>query len=292
MTYINNKKITEMIYEIRNRHVIFDSDLAKLYHCHDGTKTISLAVKRNISKFPEDFCFQITSEELASLKFSNEISNKNKKSSLPYVFTEEGVAMLATVLKTKVANEISINIMQAFVMMKKYISNELINQIYITRQVMKNSEDIKMLQETLKKFEEKKKVNEIYFKGQIYDAYSKILSIMQEAKKEIIIIDGYADKDILDMIRNIKVNITIICHGKGLLKKIDIDKYNKQYHNLKVIRDNSYHDRYIIIDEEIIYHCGASLNKIGYKTFSINLLEDQDIIDTIIAKVKKLMSEK
>ncbi len=211
------------------------------------------------------------------------------------VFTEQGVAMLATILKTKVATDTSIAIMDAFVLMRKYISNELLEINYMKRQILnnsdnidKNTKNIKLLQESFDKFEEKRKSNEIYFNGQIYDSYSKILDILKEAKKELIIIDNYADKSMLDMIRNIKLNTTIICKENCLLKEIDIEKYNKQYNNLKVTYNNTFHDRYIIIDNKVIYHCGTSLNHIGSKTFSINKLEDKEVIDALLNKIKNI----
>ena len=284
---VNNKNITNMIYEIRGKQVMLDSDLASLYECKNGTKSINLAVKRNIDKFPNDFYFQLDLEEFKKLRFQNETTNYNMIRILPYVFTEEGVAMLASVLRTKVANEVSVGIMRAFVLMRRYISNELFEQKFINRQVLKNTEDIKLLQESFNKFEEKRKSNEIYFNGQIYDSYSKILDILKEAKKDLIIIDNYADKSMLDMIRNINVKVTIICKENGLLKAIDIEKYNKQYNNLKVIYNNTFHDRYIIIDKKTIYHCGTSLNHIGSKTFSINKLEDEELKKEFITKIIK-----
>ncbi len=288
---VNNKNITNMIYEIRGKQVMLDSDLAILYECKNGTKSINLAVKRNIDKFPNDFYFQLDLEEYSNLKFQIETSSLNSYGGvrkLPYAFTEEGVAMLASILRTKVANEVSVGIMRAFVLMRKYISNELIEQKFINKQVLKNTEDIKLLQESFNKFEEKRKSNEIYFNGQIYDSYSKILDILKEAKKELIIIDNYADKSMLDMIRNIKANTTIICKENCLLKEIDIEKYNKQYNNLKVIYNNTFHDRYIILDKKVIYHCGTSLNHIGSKTFSINKLEDKEVIDSLLNKIKNI----
>ena len=159
--------------------------------------------------------------------------------------------MLSGIIKSEIAVNISIAIMNAFVLMRKYISNELIEQKYINNLVIKHDEDIKLLQESFDKFEEKRKSNEIYFNGQIYDSYSKILDILKEAKKELIIIDNYADKSMLDMIRNVNVKVTIICKENCLLKEIDIEKYNEQYNNLKVIYNNTFHDRYIIIDKKL-----------------------------------------
>ena len=286
---VNDKNITNMIYEIRGKQVMLDSDLAILYECKNGTKEINQAVKNNKDRFPENFCFQLTLEEYDILRSKFLTLKKGRgahRKYLPYVFTEQGVAMLSGIIKSEIAVNISIAIMNVFVLMRKYISNELIEQKYINNLVIKHDEDIKLLQESFDKFEEKRKSNEIYFNGQIYDSYSKILDILKEAKKDLIIIDNYADKNMLDMIRNINVNTTIICKENCLLKEIDINKYNEQYNNLKVIYNNTFHDRYIIIDKKVIYHCGTSLNHIGSKTFSVNKLEDKEVIEALLKKIK------
>mgnify|MGYP003292403871 CR=1 FL=1 len=204
--------------------------------------------------------------------FDQKIEKRGGKYKNPRVFTEQGIAMLSTILKSKVATNVSIRIMDAFVEMKKYISNNLIEQKYINNQVMKNTEDIKLLQESFSKFEEKKVVNEIYFNGQIYDAYSKIIDILKEAREELVVIDSFLDKSILDMIKDIEVEVLLITSNKSKLKSIDIEKYNQEYNNLKVRYDDTYHDRYIIIDNKKVYHLGASINHAGSKTFSINIL--------------------
>ena len=142
--------------------------------------------------------------------------------------------------------------------------------------VLEHDEKIKILQDTFNKLEEEKKLNEIYFEGQIYDAYSKILEIFKSAKNKIIIIDSYADNTLLDIIKRLKMDVIIITKPNNLLTQQDIIKYNKQYHNLKVYYNNTFHDRYFIIDDEMVYHCGASINRIGYKTFSINLISDEN----------------
>jgi len=238
--------IKNKIYEIRGQYVMFDSDLAKLYECKNGTKDINKAVKRNLNKFPNDFYFQLNKEEYQNiLRFhfgTLELEQGKYRKYLPYVFTQEGVSMLATVLKTEIAAEVSVKIMRTFVAIRKYLSTNLLEQKYINNQVMKNTEDIKLLQESFSKFEEKKKVNEIYFKGQIYDAYSKILDILNTAKEEAIIIDSFLDKNILDMIRNINVNVLLITSNKSKLKETDIKKYQLQYTNLNIKYDNTYHE--------------------------------------------------
>ncbi len=134
----------------------------------------------------------------------------------------------------------------------------------------------------------KRKVNEIYFSGQIYDAYSKIKDILKEAKKDIIIIDAYADKVVLDIIKNIKVSVTLIVKTKKLLTSLDISKYNSQYNNLTIKYNDSFHDRYFILDKDKVYHCGTSINRIGSKTFCINVIEDDLIKKALLNKIKKL----
>ena len=294
--------IENLIYEVRGKQVMLDSDLAKLYECANGTKTINLAGKRHINRFPERFMFWLTRDEYYRiLRFQSEtleLEQGKYSKYLPYVFTEQGVAMLATVLRTEVAEEISIKIMDAFVTLRHYISDNLIEQKYINNLVLKNhdlvkqnSKDIKLLQESFKKFEEKKKINEIYFNGQIFDAYSKIQDIFKTAMKELIIIDSYADNTILDIIKRLKVKVIIITKTNNLLTIQDIIKYNNQYHNLKVVYNNIFHDRYFILDNKEIYHCGASINRIGYKTFSINIISDIEVYNLLINKVNKIIKE-
>ena len=173
--------------------------------------------------------------------------------------------------------------------MRKYISSNLIEQKYINNMVLEHDSQIKLLQSTFDKLEEKKKVNEIYFDGQIYDAYFKIQEIFKEAKKDLIIIDGYADNTILDIIKRLKVNVIIITKPNNLLTKQDILKYNRQYHNLKVVYNNTFHDRYFILDGKTVYHCGSSINRIGYKTFSITLIGDMDVCKILINRVKQII---
>ena len=278
--------IENLIYEVRGKQVMLDSDLARLYHTE--TRRINEAVNRNKAKFPERFCFRITESEYNFLK-SQFATSKGGSRKGHTVFTEQGVAMLATILKTDVATKVSIAIMDAFVAMRKYISSNLLEQKYINNMVLEHDSQIKLLQSTFNKLEEKKKVNEIYFDGQIYDAYSKIQEIFKEAKKEIIIIDGYADNTILDIIKRLKVNVTIITKPNNLLTKQDVLKYNKQYYNLKVIYDNSFHDRYFILDGKTVYHCGASINRIGYKTFSITLIGDEYMCKLLSSRVNKII---
>ena len=276
--------IENMIYEIRGKQVMLDSDLAKLYECKNGTKEINQAVKNNPDKFPNDFYFRLSEVELKYLRSKNLTANR-KSRSLPYVFTEQGIAMLATVLHTPVAAEVSVNIMRAFVKMRKIISSNLIEQKYINELVIKDNERINLLEESFSKLEEKEKINHIFYEGQIYDAYSLLIDIFREAKKEIIIIDNYADKSILDMITSLNVKVIIVTKKFNLLKDIDIKKYNKQYHNLKVIYSDKFHDRFIILDKKVLYHSGASYKDLGNKCFAINKIKDNEYLENILMKI-------
>ena len=281
--------IENMIYEIRGKQVMLDSDLSKLYQCKNGTKEINQAVKNNPDKFPERYSFQLSDNEY------NNLRSKNLTSSLesgyggrrynPRVFTEQGIAMLSTILKSKVAVETSIRIMDAFVKMRKYISANLIEQDNMKNMLIKHDNEIKLLQKSFSKLEEKEKINHIFYEGQIYDAYSLLIDIFKDAKEEIIIVDNYADKSILDMITNLNVKVIIVTRKFNLLKDIDIKKYNSQYHNLKVIYSDKFHDRFVIIDKKVLYHSGASFKDLGNKCFAINKIEDKEYLEIIIRNI-------
>ena len=285
-----NIKIEDMIYEIRGKQVMLDSDLARIYETE--TKRINEAVYRNTEKFPERFSWILDDSDIEILRsqFATPRFHGGRRYNIR-VFTEQGVAMLATILRTKVATEVSIQIMDAFVTMRKYISTNLLEQKYINNMVLEHDYQIKLLKDSFQKIEEKKKVNEIYFNGQIYDAYSKIQEIFNKANKNLIIIDAYADNTILDIVKRLNTKVTIITKPNNLLTEQDIAKYNKQYNNLTVIYNNTFHDRYFILDDKITYHCGASINRIGYKTFSITLIGDEDIKSTLINKIKEMDKE-
>ena len=284
------EKIENLIYEIRGKQVMLDSDLARLYKCANGAKTINQAVKRHVNRFPERFMFRLTEAEVENLRSQLGTAKYNMMSrTLPSAFTEQGVAMLATILRTSVAEEVSIKIMDAFVAMRKFIGANLIEQKYINNLVLEDHDKIQVLEESFQKLEEKRKDSEIYFNGQIYDAYSKILDIFKSAKNELVIIDSYADNTLLDIIKRLNVKVTVITKPNNLLTKQDLEKYNKQYHNLSVKFDNTFHDRYFILDNNTVYHCGASINRIGYKTFSVTLISDCDICKSLMDKVLKII---
>ena len=287
---VKEKKIEDMIYEIRGKQVMLDSDLARLYKVE--TKQLNRQVKRNIERFDDDFMFQLTDLEYKNLKCQIGTSNLNNyggRRTIPYVFTEMGVATLASVLHSDVAINVSKKIIRAFVTMRHYVSSSLIEQKYINNLVLEDHNKIKELETSFKKFEEKRKINEIYYNGQIFDAYSKIQNIFKTATRNLIIIDSYADNTLLDIIKRLSVEVTIITKSDNLLTKQDILKYNRQYNNLKVVFNNNFHDRYFIVDGRNVYHCGTSVNRIGYKTFSINYINDEEVCIPLINKIKNII---
>ena len=151
--------------------------------------------------------------------------------------------------------------------------------------VLEHDYDIKIIQESLDKLEKDKEINEVYFNGKIYDAYSKVLDIFSEAKKELIIVDRYTDKTILDMIKNLECNVILITSKRGKLTELDIDKYNSDYNNLSVYYDDTFHDRYFIIDRDCLYHSGNSINYIGFRKSSIDIIHDENVKELIISDI-------
>jgi len=268
------KDIESKIYNIRGVEVMLDSDLAKQYQCANGTKSINLAVKRNIERFPSDFYFQLNEEEFNKICGFNLKLQNNKIRSLPYVFTEQGVAMLATVIRTDVAAKVSIDIMRAFVRMRNYIkyNDQLLPRKYLLLEE-KVDNNTKRIDELFDKFNPKVITkNSIFFQNDIYDAYSVLLEIFDLAKEEIIIIDNYIGKKILDELRTINKEIIVISSNINDTLK---GKYLKQYNNITFINKDSYHDRFIIIDRKIIFHSGASFKDLGKKCFGINEIENK-----------------
>ena len=280
------KDIESKIYNIRGVEVMLDSDLAKQYQCANGTKSINLAVKRNIERFPSDFYFQLNEEEFNKICGFNLKLQNNKIRSLPYVFTEQGVAMLATVIRTDVAAKVSIDIMRAFVRMRNYIkyNDQLLPRKYLLLEE-KVDNNTKRIDELFDKFNPKVITkNSIFFQNDIYDAYSVLMKIFKLSEGEIIIIDNYAGKELFDILRIIHKKIIIISsHIDETLKK----KYLKQYNNVLFIKNDSYHDRFIIIDRKMVFHSGASFKDLGKKCFAINEIENKIENDKLINDVIK-----
>ena len=281
----DNIKIENMIYEIRGKNVMLDSDLAMLFGYE--TKQLNRQVLRNINRFPENYCFQITDTEYISLRCQNGTLKNGRgehRKYLPYVFTEYGITMLAGILKSELAIKMSLRIVDIFITMKNYINTSLIEQKYFNELTIKNTEDIKLLQESFDKLNTKESNNHIFYEGQIYDAYSLLIDILSKVKKEIIIIDNYAGKKLFDIIKNIDVKVKIYTEN---IDNISKEKYEKQYNNLEIINTNIFHDRFIIIDNKELYHSGASFKDLGKKCFAITKIEDNSILKELLNKLKK-----
>lgn len=277
-----NEKIENLIYEIRGKQVMLDSDLAKLYECKNGTKVINQAVKRNITKFPERYCFQLTETEYRNLKFQNGTSSLNNYGGvrkMPFVFTEQGVAMLATVLKTPVADAVSMRIIDAFVYMKRYLSGEIGSNMLVNHE-----ERILKLEEQFNRFSSKR--NTIIYEGKIYDAYSVMLDIFNEAKDEIIIVDNYVNKELLDILREVDKKIIVISNN---MNNELIKKYESQYDNTQFVSNNPFHDRYIILDKKEVYASGMSLKDVGKKYSYINKIEESIFINELTKRIIKIL---
>jgi len=277
-----NVKIENMIYEIRGKQVMFDSDVAMLFGYQ--TKDLNRAVRNNINRFPERYCFQLTEEEYKNLRCnfftSSSSNNYGGRRYLPYVFTEYGITMLAGLLKSDVAVQVSLKIVDAFIAMKKYISNDLIKLNNHNEMLIDHEGRIKALENTFSKFDNFS--NEIFFEGQIWDAHSLLLDIFNTSKKSIVIIDNYISKELLDVL--CKTNKQITVYTKNIEKNI-INKYQSQYSNLIVKINTTFHDRFIIIDDNTLYHCGASFKDLGKKCFAISKIANEIILTDLKNKL-------
>lgn len=296
MTEYKDEDTKNLIYTVRGKQVMLDSDVAMLYHY--STKRINETVRRNKSRFSENFCFQLKEEEIENLRSQIATSSLKKENyggrrTLPYVFTEQGIAMLSGLLRNEIAIQVSINIMNAFVEMRRFLTTN--RQVFerLNNVEYKLIEQNNLLSNHEKKFEEvfdklqSKKENEftqkIFFDGQIWDSYSLIINIIKRAKSKILIIDNYIDDSILKMLskKSKDVEVIILTSQNCDISKLDINKFNKQYPTLKIAISNKFHDRFIVIDNKELYHCGASFKDLGKKCFAINKMNDIKFIENI-----------
>jgi len=274
-----NNNVENMIYEIRGVQVILSSDVAKLYQVE--TRRINEVIKRNIKRFPDTFCFQLTEDELYNLRSQFAISSENSHGGvryLPYVLTEQGIMMLSGLLKSDIAVKVNVQIIDAFVKLRRYVSNSL-----ITNEMLLNHENrLLKLENTFNKMQEKEKINTIFFEGQIFDAYTLLLDLFDSAKEEIIIIDNYASKELLKILKNIDKKILIISKN---FDDVLVKKYNSEYSNIEFKSLDIFHDRFLIIDRKKLYSCGASFKDLGKKCFAINEMESKKLIDDLLDKI-------
>ena len=257
---------------------MLDSDIAKLYQVE--TKIINEAVKNNPVKFPKRFSFRITEDEYNSLKSKFSTSKWGSRKGHT-VFTEQGIYMWSTILKSNVATEVSIAIMDTFVKMRHYINyNKAFFPYKFLLLEKKVDENTKKINELFDKFDPKVIVKDyIFFEGEFYDAYSLLFDILTKANQEIIIIDNYAGKELLDLLKSIDKKIIIVSKNiDEILKK----KYESQYNNITFIINNSFYDRFIILDRNKLYACGASFKDLGKKCFSINEFNDKEYLNKML----------
>ena len=265
---------------------MLDSDLANFYHVE--TKRINEAVKNNPDKFPERFSFLLDNESFEFLrsKFSTlEIKGQGRYSKYaPRVFTEQGVYMLATILKSDVATKVSIRILDTFVKMRHYINY---NQDLLPNRILllenKVDDNIKRIDELFDKFNPSDITNNhLFFEGHFYDAYSLLMDILNSAEEEIIIIDNYVDKELLDILKQIDKKIIVVTRNVNRLLK---EKYISQYDNISFVNNNSFHDRFVITDRETLYTCGASFKDLGKKCFYIGEIDNIEYLMMILETI-------
>lgn len=261
----------ERIIKIREQYVILDRDLAELYGVE--TKRINEQVKRNIERFPDAFRFQLTDDELRELvAVCDRFAILKHSSSLPYAFTEEGVAMLSTVLRSKTAIQVSIHIMQSFVAMRRYLFNNAGIIQRISRIEIRQNETDRRIDEIFSKFQDKTiPVEGIFYDGQIFDAYVFVAGLVKSAQRRVVLIDNYVDESVLLMLSKRAPGVSAEIQTGRLSSQFQLDviKYNTQYEPVTVVQKQNIHDRFLIVDDDV-YHIGASLKDLGKKLFAFS----------------------
>lgn len=287
---INEQPIQDKIYTIRGLQVILDRDLAVIYGV--DTKRINEAVKNNEDKFQEDFYFELTDDEFAVLRSKNSTANFSKTRINPKVFTEQGVYMLATILKSKTASQTTVLIIKTFASMRKFLlSNASIFQRLENVEKRQIGFEIKSDEKFNKIFDaiEEKDVPQkqhIFYDGQIFDAYLFVSDLIKTAKSSIILIDNYIDETTLVLFTKREANVKATLYTKTISKQLELDlqKYNTQYPPIAIKKFDLSHDRFLIIDEKEVYHFGASLKDLGKKWFAVSKMDIESF--EILGKLK------
>ena len=289
---ITAEQIKSRIYTIRGVQVMLDYDLAQLFQVE--TRILNQAVKRNIERFPERFCFQLTEKELTESKSQLVILNKGQGRGsnvkyLPHVFTEEGVAMLSAVLRSSIAVSVSIRVMDAFVAMRHYLSDNAMVFQRLDRIELKQLEADEKFKNIFSQLEQPRPDKAvIFFKGQMWDATSCIEEIIGKAEKSIILIDNYVDRKTLDLLSRKKKGIPVEIHTSEKncnLTEKEIADFRNQYGPLTIRTTDEFHDRFLILDNDELYHIGASIKDAGKKAFEISLNEDAGILKGILSRL-------
>jgi len=281
LNLLNQDSIQNKIYTFRGIQVMVDRDLAELYGVE--TKRLNEQVKRNIERFPNEFMFQMTKDELEYWKSQIATSNKEIMGlrKPPYVFTEQGVSMLSSVLKSDTAIETSISIINIFVNMRKFLqSNASIFQRLDnieTKQIQNRLESDTKFDKIFKAIEDKeiKPKQHIFYDGQIFDAYLFVSNIVKSAKVSIKLIDNYVDESVLILFSKRDAGIQTTIYTKNITKQLELDlkRYNTQYEKIDIKKFDLSHDRFLIIDDKDIYHIGASLKDLGKKWFAMSKMD-------------------
>jgi hypothetical protein len=285
---ISIKEIENKIFTIRGVQVMLDSDLAEMYNVEP--RVLNQAVKRNSERFPENFCFQLIDTEWHSLRsqFVTLETGKGKhRKYLPYVFTEQGVSMLSAVLRSDIAVKVSIQIIQAFVAMRKTLTNlQGVIQRLEGLEIKQLQTDSK-LEQILKALEKDLPPKQgIFFEGQLFDAHVFASDLVKQAQKSIHLVDNYVDENTLMLLSKRKKGVICTVHTRlhAVLQK-DIEKHNKQYPNIDLIENKSSHDRFLILDDSMLYHIGASLKDLGNKCFAFSRMDN--FLDEVQIKLLK-----
>lgn len=289
-------EVKTLIHMVRGRQVMLDSDLAALYEVE--TKVFNQAVKRNLQRFPERFRFQLTDRECDSLRSQIVTSNgRGGRRYNPYVFTEQGVAMLASVLRSDAAVKTSIAIMDAFVQMRGFFAA---NEGLLRRMDIMEARQLDYQRSTDRRFdqvfgyletnESKESPQTIFFDGQIYDAFELLARLVKQAKRRIVLIDSYVDLDTLNILAKKRkgVQAQVYTTKRGCrITDADAEKFNAQYPWLEIKRTAAFHDRFLILDETDGYHIGASLKDAGKKCFGISKIEDEGLVQAVLERLDK-----
>ena len=284
--------IHSKIHTIRGVQVMLDSDLAQMYHVE--TRVLNQAVKRNQNRFPESFCFQLSSDEYELLKsqivISSDSSSWGGVRKMPFVFTEHGVTMLSSVLRSDIAVAVGVRIVQEFVSMRRFLADNAMVFQRLDRIELKQLEADEKFAKIFKQLETPKPDKAvIFFKGQMWDATSCIEEIISHARSFITLIDGYVDRRTLDMLSGKKSGVPVIIHTDRKhcsLTEKEITDFNTQYGPLEIRFTDEFHDRFLILDNKELYHIGASIKDAGKKAFEISLNEDRKILEAILARIE------
>lgn len=275
MDNVINAAINELIFMMRETQIMIDRDLAAIYQVN--TKALNQAIKRNSRRFPPEFRFQLSRNELAELVTKcDRLAPLKHSNALPYAFTEQGVAMLSAVLRSEVAIATSIQIMHAFVEMRKQRIHmpSVIQRIESVelRQAMTENKMISILSALESKGEPSQG---IFFQGQLFDAYSFSADLIRKAKISIVLIDNYVDDRTFMLLSKRASGVKCSVYSrKSNRVKHDLDRHNNQYPAICLFDLRESHDRFIIIDDQFLYHFGASLKDLGKNCFAFSMMND------------------